>query len=112
MQLDSGDDALYVHIDGIIVLSADERRAEAKRDLISAELGKMGFAYGDAHEGYVGYALCSSPARWEPLPERLGNLDRGIEYVLEREYVAVKCVHTLLSIFVWHRCFGFRNALR
>ena len=79
--------AIYIHLDDIAALAAQDSDARLVVDVIDTELRNLGFLTTRADatadgSPYVGFVPQRSPIRWHPAPLRLGNLDRALEEIL------------------------------
>ena len=97
---------VYIHLDDVAVIAADDDVAEVVSDVIDKGLQDIGFLVtrSDAVKDgtpYVGFVPCRSPIRWQPAELRLGNMDRSIDTLLALPTVWVDSVHTILGTFMW-----------
>ena len=96
--------AIYLHLDDFGFLGMRSGDTDQVRAVVRDELERMGFKVTCSRpmDGrFIGYAPRRSPARWDPCDAKLGGIDRMFELMLERPWVAVDDLHTLLCIYTW-----------
>ena len=101
-----GDVALYyIHIDDIAVIAETLEVAAAVREVIAAELARLGFVLKRSDPTqpggrYIGLAPRCVPARWDPEPAKLGGLDRLLQHCAAAGPKDVAILDAALGIYV------------
>jgi hypothetical protein len=105
VRLNDDEVGVYVHLDDFGIMAKSHAIAEEATGLIAGRLQGAGFdvtrrIIGEG-ERFIGLTVRESPARWEPTPQRLGDLDRFLEYLLAAPTVLPRVLHTAIAIYVW-----------
>ena len=105
--LDNGEVAYYTHLDDVLTMAGTQEVASALADIFQEALEDVGFVVKrraiEGDEKYIGYCRTVSPARWQPSPRRIGDLDRALELVEYHAQPPVQLVEVVVAIFVWIR---------
>ena len=103
--LDQGEMAVYIHLDDFIFLASTLPMAQLAANVVRSALERVGFVVKYRELGpddkYIGLVHTTHPSRWMPAPDKLGNLDRGLEMIVDMEYPPVPVVSCVTSIYVW-----------